>query len=604
MIGRILSARLGIFLNVVVGAVFIIAAVIVVITVNYSMRQQSLMEAQSKARIILDRNLATHAYFSQIMKPSIFAWSEPFRTKEYFDHTWMSSTYAIREIEKYFKSFSPSGYSFKDAAVNARSPDNEADEFERAFIEKLNTDKKLESESTIRKIGGEPYLVVLRKGEVMEASCLRCHSNPKDAPKGMTDYYGSERSFNRKAGDAISVVSFRIPLSEAYAAANVFSLQLSAILLIVLACLFSVQYWFYRRYLLEPLSVMRGKANEIATQEGHLGEQLPQPFGRELRELTSTFNEMSVKLRHDRDNLEELVNKRTEALRESEESYRSLFENMLDGFAYCRMLYDDQDRPVDFVYLDVNKAFERLTGLENIIGEKVSEAIPGIRELNPELIEIYGRVALTGKTEMFEIDFKPLAKWMSVSVYSMRKGYFVAVFDDITDRKLYEKKLEHFAIHDQLTGLLNRHSLEDILTRTIAKAKRGVVSSLLYMDLDNFKDVNDSVGHSAGDEVLITLAGLLKDALRTEDIVFRLGGDEFAVLLDGMTSRESLPAAERLRVSVEAHRFELAGRIFPLSLSIGLIEIGGSLATGELLSQADAAMYRAKAEGKNRVVVA
>jgi diguanylate cyclase (GGDEF)-like protein len=151
---------------------------------------------------------------------------------------------------------------------------------------------------------------------------------------------------------------------------------------------------------------------------------------------------------------------------------------------------------------------------------------------------------------------------------------------------------------------LNRHSLEEMLSRTIAKAKRGKVSSLLYMDLDNFKEVNDSVGHAVGDQVLITLAGLFKDAVRTEDIVFRLGGDEFAVLLDGMASRESLTAAGRLRAAVEGHYFDFEGRVFPLSLSIGLIEIDGALTTGELLSQADAAMYRAKAQGKNRVVVA
>jgi diguanylate cyclase (GGDEF)-like protein len=292
------------------------------------------------------------------------------------------------------------------------------------------------------------------------------------------------------------------------------------------------------------------------------------------------------------------------ALRESENQYHSLFENMLDGFAYCKMLYDEQDSPVDFVYLDVNAAFKQLTGLIDVVGKKVTEVIPGIKELNPELFESYGRVALTGKPEKFEIDFKPLAKSLSISVYSPAKEYFVAVFDDITEHKLYKEKLEHFAIHDQLTGLLNRHSLEEMLSRTIAKAKRGKVSSLLYMDLDNFKDVNDSVGHAVGDEVLITLAGLFKDAVRTEDIVFRLGGDEFAVLLDGMSSRESLTAAGRLRATVEGHNFDFEGRVFPLSLSIGLIEIDGALTAGELLSQADAAMYRAKAQGKNSVVVA
>src|SRR4030042_5309865 len=141
------GTRLGVFLNVGIGIVFLIAAIIVVILVNYNMRRQGLMEAESKARIILDRNLATHTYFSQVMKSKIFEWTEPFRTKEYFDPTWMSSTFAIREIEKYFKALSPSGYFFKDAALNARSPENEADEYERAFLEKFNADKKLEAES-------------------------------------------------------------------------------------------------------------------------------------------------------------------------------------------------------------------------------------------------------------------------------------------------------------------------------------------------------------------------------------------------------------------------------------------------------------------------
>jgi diguanylate cyclase (GGDEF)-like protein/PAS domain S-box-containing protein len=319
-----------------------------------------------------------------------------------------------------------------------------------------------------------------------------------------------------------------------------------------------------------------------------------------LAENLKQLNDINAELKQ-----EIAERKRAEvALRESENQYHSLFENMLDGFAYCKMLYDEQVRPVDFIYLDVNTAFKQLTGLKDVVGKKVTEVIPGIKELNPELFESYGRVALTGKPEKFEIDFKPLAKSLSISVYSPAKEYFVAVFDDITEHKLYEEKLEHFAIHDQLTGLLNRHSLEEMLSRTIAKAKRGKVSSLLYMDLDNFKEVNDSVGHAVGDEVLITLAGLFKDAVRTEDIVFRLGGDEFAVLLDGMTSRESLTAAGRLRATVEGHKFDFEGRVFPLSLSIGLIEIDGALTTGELLSQADAAMYRAKAQGKNRVVAA
>ena len=129
------------------------------------------------------------------------------------------------------------------------------------------------------------------------------------------------------------------------------------------------------------------------------------------------------------------------AVRESRDRYRALFENMLNGFAYCKMLYDDQGRPVDFVYLDVNQAFTRLTGLENVVGRRVSDVIPGIREMSPEVFEIYGRVALTGQPETFEIYLKPLEIWLSVAAYSLNKGEFIAVFDNITERKRDEEAL-------------------------------------------------------------------------------------------------------------------------------------------------------------------
>jgi len=130
-----------------------------------------------------------------------------------------------------------------------------------------------------------------------------------------------------------------------------------------------------------------------------------------------------------------------ETLRASEKKYRTLFENMLEGFAYCRMIYDEEGRPVDWIYLDVNAAFERLTGLKNIAGKRVLEAIPEIRTLTPDLFNTYGRVASTGKPETFEIDFKPLDLWLKVSVFSPEKGYFVAVFEDLTTRKNAEDAL-------------------------------------------------------------------------------------------------------------------------------------------------------------------
>jgi PAS domain S-box-containing protein len=126
-------------------------------------------------------------------------------------------------------------------------------------------------------------------------------------------------------------------------------------------------------------------------------------------------------------------------LRESEAHYRSLFENMLNGFAYCRMLYDGE-RPADFTYLAVNTAFGKMTGLTNVVGRKVSEVIPGIRESDPGLFQIYGRVAQTGAPEQFEIHLAALKMWFAISVYSPRPEHFVAVFDVITERKRAEQE--------------------------------------------------------------------------------------------------------------------------------------------------------------------
>jgi two-component system cell cycle sensor histidine kinase/response regulator CckA len=125
---------------------------------------------------------------------------------------------------------------------------------------------------------------------------------------------------------------------------------------------------------------------------------------------------------------------------DSEQRYRSLFENMHEGLAYCEMLYVD-GRPDDFMYLDVNAAFETQTGLKNVVGKLVSKVIPGIRESDPELLEVYGRVAAGGPSEQFEMHVAAMQMWFSISAYCPEAGKFIAVFDVITERVLTERRL-------------------------------------------------------------------------------------------------------------------------------------------------------------------
>lgn len=127
-------------------------------------------------------------------------------------------------------------------------------------------------------------------------------------------------------------------------------------------------------------------------------------------------------------------------LGESNELYRSLFNNMPNGIAYCRMIFEN-GHPVDFIYEEVNSRFEILTGLKNVTGRKISELISGFRDSNQPLLDLYGRVAKTGVSERIEYYLDALQMWLDIAVFSRKEGYFVAVFDIITERKLTEQAL-------------------------------------------------------------------------------------------------------------------------------------------------------------------
>ena len=127
-------------------------------------------------------------------------------------------------------------------------------------------------------------------------------------------------------------------------------------------------------------------------------------------------------------------------LKENEKLYRTLFENMLNGFALCRLIIEN-GKPVDYIYLTVNKAFEAQTGLKNVVGKKVSEVIPGIHEKDPKVLETFSRVVKTGQPDKSELYVSTLKAWFIVSSYNTTPNHFVIIFDSITERKKAETKL-------------------------------------------------------------------------------------------------------------------------------------------------------------------
>ena len=217
---------------------------------------------------------------------------------------------------------------------------------------------------------------------------------------------------------------------------------------------------------------------------------------------------------------------------------------MLNGVAYCKMFYED-GKPTDFVYLNVNRAFESQTGLRNVTGKKISEVIPGVREADPQLFEVYGRVALTGEPESFEIYINTLDKWFAATAYSPEREYFIAVFNDITSSKKSEEDLRNSEdnlryLASQLLNAQERerlriaHELHDDLGQSLLLLKMQLSSITRDLPpdaeaprqqslnaIDSVQDIIDSVRRLSRDLVPPTLTEMgLKAAL--QDLV-----DEF-----------------------------------------------------------------------------
>lgn len=293
------------------------------------------------------------------------------------------------------------------------------------------------------------------------------------------------------------------------------------------------------------------------------------------------------------------------ALRESEERYRELFENAND------LIYT-HDLAGNFTSL--NKTGERITGYtrEEAITLNIAQVVA------PEHLarakEMMTRKNFIDEATVYELEI--IAKDgrrvpLEVStrlVYANGQPCGVqGIARDIAERKHTEAKLLHNAYHDALTGLPNRNLFTDHLQMAVERAKRHeeFVFAVLFLDLDRFKNVNDSLGHTVGDGLLIALSRRLQHCLRPIDVVARLGGDEFAILLNdiGAQPEEAVALAERVQQEL-MQPFNLGGHEVFTTASIGIALSTTGYETPEaVLRDADTVMYRAKAQGKARHAV-
>ena len=212
------------------------------------------------------------------------------------------------------------------------------------------------------------------------------------------------------------------------------------------------------------------------------------------------------------------------------------------------------------------------------------------------------------ETQRVRKDGSIIAVSLTVSPVTDANGRIVSaaiIARDTTDRVRYEERLRQMADHDQLTGLFNRRRFEEQLKRELARAGRYAENSaVLSIDIDNFKGINDSAGHAAGDAVLTRVARVLSDHSRATDVVARVGGDEFAVLLSAVGPSEARTAAEHLLAEIRSSRAIYGAKPFRITASIGVATFESDDATaGEVQINADLAMYAAKTSGRDRVVV-
>lgn len=180
----------------------------------------------------------------------------------------------------------------------------------------------------------------------------------------------------------------------------------------------------------------------------------------------------------------------------------------------------------------------------------------------------------------------------------------VMVFHDISKERRLHRALHYQASHDALTGLINRREFETRLTAAVeaVRADAGCRHALLYLDLDQFKLVNDTCGHPAGDQLLRQITGVLQSRIRSDDTLARLGGDEFGILLQSCSLDQALRVAETLRQAIRDYRFVWQDRVFAVGVSIGIVEITSDTPTvTNVMSAADVACYAAKDQGRNRV---
>jgi diguanylate cyclase (GGDEF)-like protein len=222
----------------------------------------------------------------------------------------------------------------------------------------------------------------------------------------------------------------------------------------------------------------------------------------------------------------------------------------------------------------------------------------------PEMIAAHIDRIIKEGSDRFETklrckDGRVLDVEVNTTYLAERGGRLYSFVRDITERRLMERELLRSATYDRLTGVLNRHTIEDRITAEIERFNRyGTSCSLIMLDIDDFKNINDTFGHLVGDDVLSSIAGVLGQNIRTLDSLGRWGGEEFMILLSGTGQQDATSVAEKLRKVIEQH---VIGEEVRVTASFGVTESREDDSLDTMMRRVDDLLYTSKGSGKNRV---
>ncbi|BES70352.1 EAL domain-containing protein [Marinobacter nanhaiticus D15-8W] len=354
----------------------------------------------------------------------------------------------------------------------------------------------------------------------------------------------------------------------------------------------------------ERISQLRARLEEVNASLDELARQFRRSMGKAARWTTTILSITSIVFLVLLSALAwALVQRLVQIRRAHELKFRAIFEQTAVGIAQVQ-----QDGRI----LDVNQA------ACEILNRPRSELIdlPFFHLVHPEDWKL-GRDErldlLEGRRQSATTEYRLLKGsndllWARITASMIWKQagtspYMIAMLEDISESRRLASELSFQATHDELTGLFNRREFERQLASTLGRARNdGSVHALCFIDLDQFKVVNDTSGHSAGDQLLRQVAQLVRSTLRDHDILARLGGDEFGVILENCDLEQATVVAEKLRRALETIVFSWEGDNHSIGCSIGVVPITTEAPDiGELMRAADIACYVAKNEGRNRV---